>query len=139
MNNAQLVLFDTVFMNLLALNREVRNQCPDLITKDSPIEAFRDFASICFDPGQRTGKSVWLSQAAKRYDAVVTMSNAQFAFYPNCAARMYDMPYIQSLGTEEKFLNFRYVFVEQHRLYAPKDMAKIYQLFGDTDTIFVLL
>lgn len=139
MNNAQLVLFDTIFMNMIALNREVRERSPDLVTRESPIEAFRDFASIHFDPGQGTGKSVWIGHTAKRHDAIISMSEAHHAFYPEAVARLYDMPYLRARTNEEKFLNFRYVFVEQSHWFAKNDMAKIYRIFGDTDTTFVLM
>lgn len=136
-NQAQLVLFDTVFNALSALNSKVRSDNPDLVQDDSPFEIFRDYATISFDAGQRTGKSVWVNARAPENSAIVTLTDAQATFYPSAKAFKYSMPFLRSYTDPLK--SFRYIFVEQAAWFDKKDIALVYQLFGTSKNTFVFL
>lgn len=137
-NHEKIALFNIAFDALLNLNKSVRETYPDLLKDDADWRLYRDYATISFDPGQRTGKSVWATKFVSPADAVI-VSHESFKDQYQTSMVYTQAEALDAFNRSVRYAGCRYVFVESGSWLDESVMEPIYKFFAHPKVTFVII
>lgn len=131
MDKLKLTILDGVLYNLLALNMDTRERVP---VDYSDVRHLRDYATVSFDPGMRSGKTVWLYNIATSDDVII----CQHPLDLPCEAKVM-RPAEVSNAPPGTLTSQPMVYIDAASTYSRQELDTFYRRYASEGVTFILV